>query len=301
MLRIRLDLENLTTITSRATSQTADVQSDLRNEIIQSLVMHQDGVKTSLHQVYDQVDQRIAKVEEMVRSQAEQAQINQSTQFGPLYRARPANRRRSSPQAIATLNSSSPPALSEGVRVRLNQYAVNCRSGCICTCHKPKRTATPALVDRLLGQMFVGYAGLPLLSTKCDSKECEKAQVPNVNLEYWFPLGLFWSQIIRLQVGYQPNVGPQFSLSTLRRVSDSAQCVNFALNGDIDGLKDLFIRGLASPRDVSSTRGYSLLRVSQMLHEIGSVYTKDTQWALYGKKYNTCKFLVHAGADPEYR
>ncbi len=52
------------------------------------------------------------------------------------------------------------------------------------------------------------------------------------------------------------------SLSTLRRVPDSAQSVNFALNGNIEGLKDLFIRGLASPRDVSTTRGYSVLRVS---------------------------------------
>ena len=48
----------------------------------------------------------------------------------------------------------------------------------------------------------------------------------------------------------------------LRRVPDSAACVNFALTGNIDGLKDLFKRGLASPKDVSSTRGYSILRVS---------------------------------------
>ncbi|KAL8647736.1 MAG: hypothetical protein Q9226_006311 [Calogaya cf. arnoldii] len=70
----------------------------------------------------------------------------------------------------------------------------------------------------------------------------------------------------------------------LRRVPDSAPCVKFALDGNIDGLKDLFKRGLASPKDVSSTRGYSILR-----------------WALYGKQYQTCKFLVNAGADPDYR
>ncbi|KAI4280845.1 MAG: hypothetical protein L6R38_004121 [Xanthoria sp. 2 TBL-2021] len=103
-------------------------------------------------------------------------------------------------------------------------------------------------------------------------------------MEYWFPLGLFWSQIVRLQLGYQSHLGPQVSLSMLRRVPDSAPCVKFALDGNIDGLKDLFKRGLASPKDVSSTRGYSILR-----------------WALYGKQYQTCKFLVNAGADPDYR
>ena len=53
------------------------------------------------------------------------------------------------------------------------------------------------------------------------------------------------------------------SLSTLRRVPDSAPCVTFALNGDIEGLKELFARGLVSPRDVSTTLGYSILRVSR--------------------------------------
>ncbi|KAI1811000.1 ankyrin repeat-containing protein [Poronia punctata] len=63
-------------------------------------------------------------------------------------------------------------------------------------------------------------------------------------MEYWFPLG-FWSTIVQMQFLYGP---------------------------------------MASLRDVSSSRGYSLLR-----------------WALYGKQYETCIFLVHAGADPNYK
>lgn len=261
MLRIRLDLKNLSTVASMVTSQTREERSGLRNEVLNSLALHQDGMKTSLHQVYEQVDQRIAKVEDMLKVQADQVQTGQSTQVGPLYRGRPMNRRRLSPQAVTSVQPLQPPN-SEGVRVRLNQYASRCRSGCHCACHVSSTSATPALVDRVLGQLFVGYAGLPLVSTKCDTEDCEKSQVPHVSLEYWFPLGLFWSQIVRIQLAYQPNIGPQILLSTLRRIPDTAQCVNFALNGNIDGLKDLFIRGLASPRDVSSTRGYSILRVS---------------------------------------
>ena len=26
-----------------------------------------------------------------------------------------------------------------------------------------------------------------------------------------------------------------------------------------------------------------------------------TQWALYGKQHETCRFLVYAGADPDYK
>ncbi|KAI1958912.1 hypothetical protein LOZ58_004949 [Ophidiomyces ophidiicola] len=83
---------------------------------------------------------------------------------------------------------------------------------------------------------------------------------------------------------YQANIGSRFHFDTLRRVPDSAQCVNFAVKGDIDGLKHPFSHGLASPRDISTSRGYSLLR-----------------WALYAKQYETCKFLAYAGADPDYR
>ncbi|KAL8806006.1 MAG: hypothetical protein Q9200_005212 [Gallowayella weberi] len=88
-----------------------------------------------------------------------------------------------------------------------------------------------------------------------------------MSFEYWFPLGFMWSQIVRLRLTYESNLGPRFEMSTLRRVPDSAQCVTFALNGDIDGLKDLFRRGLASPRDVSTTRGYSVLRVGHKAHQ----------------------------------
>lgn len=271
MLRIRLDLQHLSTITSQVTTQTVEERNGLRTEVMNSLALHQDGVKSSLDHVYEQVDQRIAKVEKMLKKQAEQVQTGQSTQIGALYRGRPMNRRRASPQTIACVHTLQSPQ-SEGVRVRLNQHASTCRPGCHCACHATRKSTTPAVVDRVLGQMFVGYAGLPLLSAKCDSEECEKSQVPQVSLEYWFPLGFLWSQIIRLQLRYQANIGPQISLSTLRRIPDSAQCVNFALNGNIDGLKDLFSRGLASPRDVSSTRGYSILRVSPDLLAEGCIF-----------------------------
>lgn len=165
----------------------------------------------------------------------------------------------------------------------VTQYGA-CRPGCLCVCHVQTRSLTPGLIDRVFGQLFVGYAGLPLVNTECDSASRGKNQAAHVSVEYWFSLGFVWSKILRLQVTHQPRIGPQFGLSTLRRVSTSAQCVNFALNGNIDGLKDLFKRGLASPRDVSTTRGYTVVR-----------------WAICGKQYQTCKFVFNAGANSDCR
>ncbi|KAI1131417.1 ankyrin repeat-containing domain protein [Nemania abortiva] len=162
----------------------------------------------------------------------------------------------------------------------------HCGSGqCQCVCHSTTKIKTPGgLLNRVVGQLFLNYSGIPALSLACNISSCEAKQRPKVTAEYWVPMGLFWSLIVQFTLLYQGNLGPQFELKTLRQVPDSAACVNYAIKGDIEGLKDLFKRGVASPRDVSDTRGYSLLR-----------------WALYANQFETARFLTLQGADPDYR
>ena len=255
MMRIRVDLETITTINSNSIQAHADKQDSLQS----SLARHEYNVANSFANLNQQVDRRIGHIEDLLKAQSAQIRASQFSQIGNAYGrssyaggpARSAGKTTQYPKSEE----------SEGVGVRVTQIGA-CRPGCLCTCHMQTRSATSGLVDRVLGQMFIGYTGLPLLSPSCNTDSCEKSQTANVSVEYWFPLGFVWSKIIRFQLTYQPNFGPHLELSTLRRVPDSAQCVNFALNGNIDGLKDLFKRGLASPRDVSTTRGYSVLRVS---------------------------------------
>lgn len=68
------------------------------------------------------------------------------------------------------------------------------------------------------------------------------------------------------------------------RVPDTAQSIFYAIQGNIDGLKYLFSHNLASPMDVSVSRGFSLVR-----------------WALYGgmRNYATVQFLLSQGAQPD--
>jgi hypothetical protein len=271
MIRVRLDLETLSTVTSRS----AEDQSEFRDEVMQGLVRQQECIVDSLGQNYQQVDQRLSRLEEMLNAQSAQIQTNQSAKMGPLYSTSPPPSRRRRIRGSSKDSEPRSPARSGGVGIRLSQYySTVCRPGCSCACHTQRKSAIPGLMDRLIGQLFVGYAGLPLLSPKCDNDTCGKTQSAHVSVEYWFPLGFCWSQIIRLQVGYRPHLGPQLCLSTLRRVPDSAPCVNFALEGNIEGLKSLFKHGLASPRDVSSTRGYSVLRVRLNLWSYFKQHTK---------------------------
>ncbi|KGO77701.1 hypothetical protein PITC_010650 [Penicillium italicum] len=169
MTKIRLDIETISTVTLESSQQ----QVALKDNFLSGLAA---------------VDQRIARVEDMLRTQSHQVQASQFTQVGTSYDMSTTRRQR--PSSIKK-ETQSTITRSDGIGIRVTPFAV--------TCH-------------------------------------------------------------------------------------TAQCVSFALNGDIDGLKYLFKNGLASPRDVSTTRGYSVLR-----------------WALYGKQYETCEFLIHAGADADYR
>ena len=243
MMRVRVDLQAITT----TVSQSLHGQDTMQDQLENTLVRQHDTLSA-------RVDQRINGIEELLRAQSAQLHANQYNQVGPFYKRRASYTRQRERERHKD-------NIQESVGIRVRKHT-SCRRGCSCVCHLQRRSALPTVVDRVIGQMFVGYAGLPLLNQSCDTESCEKSQSPSVSLEYWFPLGFVWSQIVRLQLTFRPNVGPHYELSSLRRVPDTAQCVNFALNGNIEGLRDLFDRGMASPRDVSSTRGYSILRVS---------------------------------------
>ncbi|KAL8928807.1 MAG: hypothetical protein Q9208_001585 [Pyrenodesmia sp. 3 TL-2023] len=243
-MRIRLDINALSAISLEAAQGPAHLQ---------------DIIQRDLARHHDQTDQRLGAIESLLEAQAAQLAASQSNQFGniygPRYRWRPKNQAKKGTQHPKVDGNDS-------TAVRVNHYN-SCRPRCLCICHVESRSSTPGFVDRVLGQVFIGYSGLPGLNTKCDVETCQKTQSPNMSFEYWFPLGFVWSQILRLRFTYERNLGPHFEISTLRRVPDSAQVVTFALNGDIDGLKDLFrreaLRCLTQDSDFVDEQNYTLL------------------------------------------
>ncbi|KAK0701881.1 ankyrin repeat-containing protein-like protein [Lasiosphaeria miniovina] len=285
MTQVRLELEKLSLKFSDSTEiSCADLKVPNSKFVQMLLEQHHTTMSELMSHKYSQVDQRLERVEALLQTQATQMHAAQSFQAGRLYNTSAPPARRRPVRRVSPSSASRIQAGSDSIRMRLRQARTTCQSTCRCSCHSVLNKKTPASVDGLLGQLFVGFSGWPFLSAKCDSAACTGQRTSSVSLEYWFPLGICWSQIVRFSLAYETNVGPSLQLNTLRRVPDSSQCVSFALEGNIDGLKSLFNRGLASSRDVSSTRGYTLLR-----------------WALYGQQYETCKFLMAAGADPTYR
>lgn len=262
LIRVRLELETLSRTSSRESEDKADLRLHLSKDIAQSHATLEHTVSENIQKV----DQRIRKIEELLMAQAVVIDDSQYPGTVPKTQSTAVAMRQYPRAAASSSNSEKSGSTSQavGIRVKKNLGPV-CRPGCSCICHSERKSNTSEYFEGILGRLFMGYSGIPLLNSRCDSAICRRSQSPSVSAEYWFPLGFCWSQIVRLEIGFQSQIGPQWELSTLRRVPDSAQCVKFALGGDIDGLKGLFQHGMASPKDVSSTRGYSLLRVSRRL------------------------------------
>lgn len=260
-MRVQLDLHKVSIVTTEASEKNAA----FHGQVSQGFFEQQSFLARKLEQSRTRVDDRLDRLEQLV---LEQKSIMESYTHPPLIgefseslRQRRKQLYRPALMASANKNTTRSSQEASSIRVQAFQYKTAvCRSGCPCACHLKREVQSPGVVGRVIGQLFLGYAGLPLTSQKCDLDSCQRQQAPYVSMEYWFPLW-FLAQIMRLQLSYRPTLGPQIQL-TLRRVPDSAPCLAFAIGGNIEGLKMLFAQGLASPYDVSETRGLSVLGVS---------------------------------------
>jgi hypothetical protein len=140
-----------------------------------------------------------------------------------------------------------------------------CSAWCPCSCHAKQKLeiAGRSVVDKVVGKMFLGYSGLPYISKRCDFGDCAHGQKTKLNVEYWFPWW-FMAMNLKISMQYSRNTGPEMQLTTTRRIPDTAQAITYVMTRDIEGLKSLFRNGLASVRDVSDSRGFSLMRVSNV-------------------------------------
>ena len=222
-------------------------------------------VNLMMSNAFQQADERIVRLERVTRAQEARFYPDRGRQLATSSDGDTAEDRSRTSSLSKQDEKHALTSRTDAVGFRTRRYTATCRPGCPCACHQHKRSSTPAAADCILGQLFVGYSGIPLLVPKCSDRRCHKLRATQIDFEYWFPLGYFWSMICRVHFSYQSSLGPHLQMSTLRRVPDDAQSVEYALAGNIPGLKHLFKQGLASPRDVSATRGYSLLRVCTIL------------------------------------
>ncbi|KAL8832371.1 MAG: hypothetical protein Q9170_004907 [Blastenia crenularia] len=153
-----------------------------------------------------------------------------------------------------------------------------CKRACSCVCHIVYRVKTPAILQNLVGSLLVKSNGLYGMSQACNENSCRRSSAASLRISYRFP-EWFLNRMISSFITSNHVDGPQLSLVALRIVSDSSAIFSLASTGNTDTLAQLLQSGLASPRDVSATWGYTPLHC-----------------ALDHGRTDLCRFLLDAGA-----
>jgi hypothetical protein len=183
------------------------------------------------------------------------------SQFGELREDQPIIARRLSTHDNS-LSSSNHRNSYSAIRVRASHYRRSpCEGWCSCECHKPSYIRTPDRVDFLLGSLFMGYSGFPVRKRPCNERTCRKQSIPTVKVTYHFPQWLL-ARMIHFVLTLSYMRGPGVSLSMPRVIPDNAPVLTFAVQGNLDGIKSLFSKGVASPYDVALSNGRTALHVS---------------------------------------
>ena len=141
----------------------------------------------------------------------------------------------------------------------------SCNSNCVCYCHNRRNFKTPQILESFFGLLFIGYAGIPCWTPRCDISACQHSK-PTVLLTYYFPKWLL-SRVLIVMGRSSPLHGPQLQLRVPRVISRSAKIFDFAMIGNIDGIKSLFKTGLGSPFDANEL-GTTALMVSHYHNQV---------------------------------
>lgn len=138
-------------------------------------------------------------------------------------------------------------------------YHETCSFACKCSCHRPMHLKSPSYLQTMLGSIFIGYVGLPVISSKCDVLQCNHNNNAALWVDYYFP-AWFLDRKIHFSLINRPSSGPQQLLRVSRIVSSSSEIIKSAMQGDVQCMKDLLQNGQGSPYDTDGTNTPLIVR-----------------------------------------
>jgi hypothetical protein len=148
-------------------------------------------------------------------------------------------------------------------RLTISEYqqaSSDCPTACICKCHAPRRFKVLPHND-LFGSFAITLSAGSGRKSLCTETSCSRRLMSVAKATYRFPYWLL-ARIFCLTVSMQSQAGLDISLKTCQVVPDDADIMRFAKTGDLQGVRSLIEKRLASPRDVNATWNVPVLSVS---------------------------------------
>ena len=148
------------------------------------------------------------------------------------------------------------------VQIQASHYQRSpCAVHCKCFCHMIKTVRSPASLKQLIGTLLIGYSGCPVrigTSRGCTEASCLSRMTFQARVFYLFP-SWFVAKSLIMGLTVQSLSEVNVSLKVLRIVPAGSEIFRLANLNDVDGLKSLLSRGLASPLDVDSNNYTAIL------------------------------------------
>ena len=121
----------------------------------------------------------------------------------------------------------------------------------------------PAILEKLAGQLLVGYSVHSWMRPKCNSPSCKRGGRLVLRLRYRFPAWIMaYSITLFGSVGLR---GPELVLRMPRVRSCTDKVFEAVAHGRLDVLRSFFANGEASILDVEDKGGHTLLHVSDAI------------------------------------
>ena len=137
---------------------------------------------------------------------------------------------------------------------------IRCENHCRCVCHSKYHYKSPGLVQKLLGSLFIGYTGLPILAARCNLDTCVNQISRSIRATYSFPT---WFVSKSLDVIVQSSSTLYFGLNVRNRIllGSGMNILSLCSRGDTRGVMKLLEKHEASLNDIELTHGTSALYV----------------------------------------
>ena len=170
--------------------------------------------------------------------------------------------------STASSGYNSPHATADIISRAPRRAHSRCANYCKCSCHTYQRIGSPTYLHNATGMLFVGYSGYPHeILQRCDTSFCQGPRGFQISVAYVFPLWFVCKAVI---FGILCNSSNRIcaSLRVTRLVPPDADVFRLTDMNDVDGLKRLFSKGLATPSDAMCCDGSSctLLEVMSLQH-----------------------------------
>jgi hypothetical protein len=120
-----------------------------------------------------------------------------------------------------------------------------CVPECECTCHQRHRYRSPSFAQKILGELFVGFSSLPLLSKPCSDMRCTQRSPFSATVTYYLPT-LFLSKVISL-VYITTSQGDPAACVKVRPLSTDFSIYRAVENNDLQGVRRMVDRHSAHP------------------------------------------------------